>query len=52
MQLLLFESTTGPDQEGGFPHRMEWPYRHGIHVADDDCNVESVVDGGNVCSVS
>ena len=43
MQLLLFESTTGPDQEVRFSARMEWPNRHGIHVADDDCNVESVV---------
>ena len=27
---------------------MEWPNRHGIHVADDDCNVveSAVVDRG------
>ena len=39
MQLLLFASTTGP----GFPRKRNGPNRHGIHVADDDCNVESVV---------
>ena len=47
-----FDLNRRPDRikRAFLPHRMEWPNRHGIHVADDDCNVESVVD--NVCSVS